>query len=169
MSSTPPLTSRSIPFPRSDPPAKALTHPTLSPRNDIPIISRNLQSPGARLEPSGSKPTSQNVQANQPTPKPRHHIPHHPHRHRAPAKSVQAALLQSTAYGELLSPVKSTAGGFAARGSGEERHRRGAKKELKRDEGELDPVLRAGEAMVRKEATWADVTRQKERRMEAEK
>ncbi|MCJ1378464.1 hypothetical protein MMC17_001563 [Xylographa soralifera] len=170
MSSTPPPTSRSTPSPRSISPTKALAHPTLSTRNETPTASQNLQSPGVRPEPSRTKPTSPNFQTKKSTPKHRHHIPHHPHRHREPAKTVQAALFQSTAFGELLSPVKSTAGGFAARGSGgEEKQGRGAKKELERDEGGLDPALREGETRFSKEATWEDVTWQKERRMESEK
>ena len=114
--------------------------------------------------------TSPNAQRSQPTTKPRHHIPHRPPRHREPGKTVQTALLQSTAFGELLSPVKSTAGGFAARGNGpEERKETGASKEPENDEGWLDLALKGGENKGVQEATWSDVTRLKERRMEAEK
>ena len=173
MSSTPPITSGSTPSPCSTPPIKALTQPTSSPRNDTPTTSQNLQLPGARLEPSRTKPSSLNVETDQSTTKPHHHIPHrphHPHRHREPLKTVQAALLPSTAFGEILSPVKSTAGGFAVRGSGrEERQGRAARKKSERDERGLDPALRGTDTRVIKETTWADVTRQKERRIKGEK
>ncbi|MCJ1393604.1 hypothetical protein MMC18_006479 [Xylographa bjoerkii] len=170
MSFTPPRTSRSTPSPRSTPPTKALTHPALSPRSDSPATLRTDKSSGAYPKSSRTKPTLPNVQNPQPAPKPRHHIPHHPHRHREPVKTVQAALLQSTTFGELLSPVKSTAGDFTARGTGgEDRKGKGATKEVEKDEGRPDPALSGGETKVVKEATWADVMRQKERRMEGEK
>lgn len=57
-----------------------------------------------------------------------------------------------------------------ARGtSGEERKGKGAKKELEKDAEGLDPVLSRAEVKVTKEASWKDVMRQKERRMEVEK
>ena len=164
MSSTSPVASRSTPSLRSTSAAKALAHPTLSPRYDIPPTSGILQSPGMGSEPSRAKPTSPNFQTKQSTPKPRHHIPHHPHRphrHREPLKTVQAALLPSTTFGELLSPVKSTVGGFAARANSR-------KERQERDEGGLDLALKRGEAKATKEPTWADVTRQEDRRIAGE-
>ncbi|MCJ1404335.1 hypothetical protein MMC11_007560 [Xylographa trunciseda] len=170
MSFTPPRSSRSTPSPRSTPPTKALTHPTVSPYSDTPVILRANQSSASQPEPLRTKPISPKAQTNLSTPKPRHHIPHHHHRHHESAKTVQAALLQSTAFGELLSPVKSTAGGFLARGNGgEESKGKGAKKEPAKDEGGLLPTLGGGEMRVVKDASWADVIRQKEQRVEVEK
>ncbi|MCJ1280889.1 hypothetical protein MMC26_000206 [Xylographa opegraphella] len=166
MSTTPSLTSPSTPSPRSIPST------ILPPRKDPSAVSQNFQPSKEGPEPSTTKPTSPKVQTSQATLKPHHHIPHHPHRphrHREPVKTVQAALLQSTAFGEILSPVKSTARGFAARGNREERHNKGDKKELERDEDGPGSASEGWEPRVIREATWADVTRQKKRRMECQK
>lgn len=118
-----------------------------------------------------------------------HRHRHHHHHHNSindSTKSVSSAILPSTAFGELLSPVRSVAGGFGAlshhsssKRDGVEkighREKRKGKARDKEREGEGDDDLSRNETLEnisikRKEPrkTWADVQHEQKRRKQGE-
>jgi len=113
MSSTPPSHAPSTPSPKSTPPA-------LNPASALASAARTVYNTSTHSSSSPSPSASKAPEESPEKEKDKHHHHHmHRHHHHRESKSARDGLLQSTTFGELLSPVKNVAGDLAGRRGGQ--------------------------------------------------